>query len=107
MLTLITKYTVLTFDEPRRFMKPFASRMVCNSRLLKFLGLSTRHLPIDLMTLTEVLRLSLATSGYYTGIATNRFRLYSRGGVRFHEDDGFLFVRNNPQTMKVLEQVVQ
>lgn len=67
-------------------------------------GLSARHLPIDLMTITEVLRLSLLTSGYYTGIATHRFRLFSRGGARFYEDEGFIFARSSPQTMDVLKQ---
>ncbi|VDK76079.1 unnamed protein product [Litomosoides sigmodontis] len=67
-------------------------------------GLSTRHLPIDWMTLTEVLRLSLMTSGYYTGAPTHRFRLFSRGAIRCYEDEGFLFAKENPQTMSILEK---
>ncbi|KAL3994071.1 ATP-utilizing chromatin assembly and remodelling N-terminal family protein [Acanthocheilonema viteae] len=67
-------------------------------------GLSARHLPIDWMTLTEVVRLSLMTSGYYTGAPTHRFRLFSRGAVRCYEDEGFLFTKENPQTMNILEK---
>lgn len=81
------------------------SRLVSSHKLIA--GLSARHLPIDLMTITEVLRLSLLTSGYYTGIATHRFRLFSRGGARFYEDEGFMFARSSPQTMNVLKQVFQ
>lgn len=58
------------------------------------------------MTLTEVLRLSLMTSGYYTGAPTHRFRLFSRGAIRCYEDEGFLFTKENPQTMSILEKVV-
>lgn len=58
------------------------------------------------MTLTEVLRLSLMTSGYYTGAPTHRFRLFSRGAIRCYEDEGFLFAKDNPQTMSILEKVV-
>uniref|UniRef100_A0AAF5RW45 Bromodomain containing protein n=1 Tax=Wuchereria bancrofti TaxID=6293 RepID=A0AAF5RW45_WUCBA len=67
-------------------------------------GLSARHLPIDWMTLTEVMRLSLMTSGYYTGAPTHRFRLFSRGAIRCYEDEGFLFAKDNPQTMSILEK---
>ncbi|OZC11716.1 Bromodomain protein [Onchocerca flexuosa] len=75
-----------------------------NFWMKKFLGLSARHLPIDWMTLTEVLRLSLLTSGYYTGTPTHRFRLFSRGAIRCYEDEGFLFAKDNPHTMSILEK---
>ncbi|EJW82007.1 bromodomain containing protein, partial [Wuchereria bancrofti] len=65
---------------------------------------NARHLPIDWMTLTEVMRLSLMTSGYYTGAPTHRFRLFSRGAIRCYEDEGFLFAKDNPQTMSILEK---
>lgn len=67
--------------------------------------MSARHLPIDWMTMTEVLRLSLLSSGYFTGIGTHRFRLFSRGGIRCFEDEGYIFVMNNPRTMQKLAQV--
>ncbi|VDN05609.1 unnamed protein product [Thelazia callipaeda] len=67
-------------------------------------GLSARHLPIDWMTITEVLRLSIITSGYYTGAPTHRFRLFSRGAIRCYEDEGFLFANENPRIMSILEK---
>ncbi|MCP9261431.1 Bromodomain adjacent to zinc finger domain protein 1A [Dirofilaria immitis] len=42
-------------------------------------GLSARHLPIDWMTLTE-------------------------GAIRCYEDEGFLFAKNNPHIMNILEK---
>lgn len=74
-----------------------------HSSLRKIHGQSVRHLPIDWMTLTEVLRLVLATSGYYTGASTHRHRLYTRGTYRGYEDAGFLFESRFPETMKKLE----
>lgn len=67
-------------------------------------GASARHLPIDWMTVTEVLRLMLLSSGYYTGISTHRFRLFNRGGPRCYEDEGFIFANNNTRAMKILEE---
>lgn len=74
--------------------------MLCN-----FVGVSARHLPIDWMTMTEVLRISLMSSGYFTGPGTHRFRLFSRGAVHFFEDEGFVFANSNPNAMKTLEKV--
>uniref|UniRef100_A0A915BX97 WAC domain-containing protein n=1 Tax=Parascaris univalens TaxID=6257 RepID=A0A915BX97_PARUN len=67
-------------------------------------GVSARHLPIDWMTMTEVLRISLMSSGYFTGPGTHRFRLFSRGAVHFFEDEGFIFANSNPDAMKTLEK---
>uniref|UniRef100_A0A0N5AJC7 Bromodomain adjacent to zinc finger domain protein 1A n=1 Tax=Syphacia muris TaxID=451379 RepID=A0A0N5AJC7_9BILA len=67
-------------------------------------GMSARHLPVDWMTLTEVLRLSLLSSGYYTGVTTHRFRLFSRGAIHCFEDEGYVFALSHPETMQKLAQ---
>ncbi|VDK43074.1 unnamed protein product [Anisakis simplex] len=67
-------------------------------------GVSARHLPVDWMSISEVLRISLLSSGYFTGSGTHRYRLFSRGAVHFYEDDGFVFTHSNPEIMKTLEK---
>ncbi|KAH7693095.1 bromodomain containing protein, partial [Aphelenchoides avenae] len=57
-------------------------------------GRSVRHLPVDRKTVTEVLRLTLETSGYYL-VYNNPRRgrnLGARGGNKCYEDAGFQFV---------------
>ncbi|KAI1711925.1 bromodomain-containing protein [Ditylenchus destructor] len=67
-------------------------------------GLNVRELKINLMTLTEVIRLTLETSGYYP-MGSNRVeRLQFRGGIRCYEDDGYIFALNNPATMEKLKK---
>lgn len=71
-------------------------------KIRKIHGKSVRHLPVDWMTLTEVLRLIFATSGYYTGISTHRHRLYARGNYRGYEDPAFEFRNAHPDIMEKL-----
>ncbi|CAI2336307.1 unnamed protein product [Caenorhabditis sp. 36 PRJEB53466] len=82
----------------------------CNElhwKIRKTHGKSARHLPVDWMTLTEVIRLVLETSGYYTGIATHRHRLYARGNYRGYEDPAFELKMSRPDIMsKLLTQTV-
>lgn len=69
-------------------------------KIRKIHGKSVRHLPVDWMTLTEVLRLIFQTSGYYTGIATHRHRLYARGNFRGYEDPAFELRNTRPDIME-------
>ncbi|CAO4364100.1 unnamed protein product [Caenorhabditis nigoni] len=71
-------------------------------RIRKIHGKSVRHLPVDWMTLTEVLRLILLTSGYYTGVSTHRHRLYQRGNFRGYEDPAFELRQSRPDIMEKL-----
>lgn len=71
-------------------------------KIRKIHGKSVRHLPVDWMTLTEVLRLIFETSGYYTGMATHRHRLYARGNFRGYEDPAYEFRTRHPGIMEKL-----
>ncbi|EGT38233.1 hypothetical protein CAEBREN_19091 [Caenorhabditis brenneri] len=72
-------------------------------RIRKIHGKSVRHLPVDWMTLTEVLRLIFETSGYYTGINTHRHRLYARGNFRGYEDPAYEFRVSQPEIMEKMK----
>ncbi|KAK6738536.1 hypothetical protein RB195_020564 [Necator americanus] len=65
-------------------------------------GQSLRHIPVDWMTLTELIRLVLLTSGYYTGQSTHRHRLFARGNYKGYEDAGYVYRMNHPETMEKL-----
>ncbi|EYC45319.1 hypothetical protein Y032_0432g1357 [Ancylostoma ceylanicum] len=65
-------------------------------------GQSLRHIPVDWMTLTELLRLVLLTSGYYTGQSTHRHRLFARGNYKGYEDAGYVYRMSHPDTMEKL-----
>uniref|UniRef100_A0A8R1DWP1 Histone acetyltransferase n=1 Tax=Caenorhabditis japonica TaxID=281687 RepID=A0A8R1DWP1_CAEJA len=71
-------------------------------KIRKIHGKSVRHLPVDWMTLTEVIRLIFETSGYYTGLATHRHRLYARGNFHGYEDPAFEFRTMRPDIMDKL-----
>ncbi|ETN77465.1 hypothetical protein NECAME_11010, partial [Necator americanus] len=68
-------------------------------------GQSLRHIPVDWMTLTELIRLVLLTSGYYTGQSTHRHRLFARGNYKGYEDAGYVYRMNHPETMEKLRTV--
>ncbi|VDM85584.1 unnamed protein product, partial [Strongylus vulgaris] len=65
-------------------------------------GQSLRHIPVDWMTLTELIRLVLLTSGYYTGQSTHRHRLFARGNYKGYEDAGYVYRMSHPETMEKL-----
>ncbi|RCN30019.1 hypothetical protein ANCCAN_24220 [Ancylostoma caninum] len=65
-------------------------------------GQSLRHIPVDWMTLTELIRLVLLTSGYYTGQSTHRHRLFARGNYKGYEDAGYVYRMSHPDTMEKL-----
>ncbi|CAI4232066.1 unnamed protein product [Auanema sp. JU1783] len=71
--------------------------------LRKTHGDPVRHLPVDWMTISEVLRLIILTSGYYTGSATHRHRLFARGNYHGYEDPGFQFRYEHPDVMEKLK----
>uniref|UniRef100_A0A1I7TYY9 DDT domain-containing protein n=1 Tax=Caenorhabditis tropicalis TaxID=1561998 RepID=A0A1I7TYY9_9PELO len=73
-----------------------------HQKIRKIYGKSVRHLPVDWMTLTEVLRLIFATSGYYTGISTHRHRLYARGNFRGYEDPAYELRMRRPDIISKL-----
>ncbi|CAI5442653.1 unnamed protein product [Caenorhabditis angaria] len=71
-------------------------------KIRKIHGKPVRHLPVDWMTLSEILRLVFMTSGYYSGLSTHRHRLYTRGNYKGYEDPCFEFRQNHPEIIEKL-----
>ena len=67
--------------------------------------MSTRHLPVDCMSLTEIIRLNLETAGYYTGQVTGRFRYTHRGNFHCWDDPAYQFAKTHPQLLQKLQKV--
>ncbi|CAJ0586779.1 unnamed protein product, partial [Mesorhabditis spiculigera] len=67
------------------------------------LGSSVRNLYTDWLSLTEVLRLLLLTSGYVTRSGKHRHRLFQRGSIHFYDDPGFIYRKENPELLEKLE----
>ena len=62
------------------------------------LGINFRAARIDRLTITEIARLALLTSGYYNKKA-------KRPTLRCFEDEGFSFVQQNPDIYDILAKV--
>uniref|UniRef100_A0A914X6T8 Uncharacterized protein n=1 Tax=Plectus sambesii TaxID=2011161 RepID=A0A914X6T8_9BILA len=81
----------------RKYSTAIREATVKHERVRLIHGQSARHLPVDAFTLSEVLRLQIATAGYYTGQVTARFRYTHRGGFRCWDDDGLLLKIKHPE----------
>ncbi|KAI1711926.1 williams-Beuren syndrome DDT (WSD), d-TOX E motif domain-containing protein [Ditylenchus destructor] len=75
-----------------------------HARVRRCHGVNVSDLEVNDMTISEVLRLTLETSGYYPVGGRRMERLEFRGGIRCYEDDGYLFALNNPKTMEKLKE---
>ncbi|CAB3405396.1 unnamed protein product [Caenorhabditis bovis] len=76
---------------------------VAHEMVRKIHGKSVRHLPVDWMTLSEVIRLIFITSGYYSGHSTHRHRLFSRGNFKGFEDPCYELREQNPELIEKLK----
>lgn len=67
-------------------------------RQKKIHGVHIRGFTHERLLISEIIRLHLKTSGYYT-----MWRRQLRGMMHCYEDDGYIFVRNEPEIMKLLK----
>jgi len=67
------------------------------------LGIALREVHIDEMSVTEVLRLHLESSGAYRGNNLQNWRYQQRGGYRLNDDPGLQFRMDEPQILAALE----
>jgi len=68
------------------------------------LGIALREVHIDEMSVTEVLRLHLESSGAYRGNNLQNWRYQQRGGYRLNDDPGLQFRMDEPQILAALEK---
>merc|ERR1719187_2629 len=68
------------------------------------LGLALREVHIDEMSVTEVLRLHLESSGAYRGNNLQNWRYQQRGGFRLNDDPGLQFRMEDPQILMALSK---
>ncbi|XP_068208965.1 bromodomain adjacent to zinc finger domain protein 1A [Palaemon carinicauda] len=67
----------------------------------QYYGVPLQKVPLDALTLTEVLRLHLLASGA-TNVANAQWRILNRGGYKSTDDPGLLFKLQEPEVVKSL-----
>lgn len=67
----------------------------------QYQGVPLQKAPLDALTLTEILRLHLLSSGA-TNVANEKWRHANRGGFKNWDDPGLLFKLEEPDTIKAL-----
>uniref|UniRef100_A0A914HKS5 WAC domain-containing protein n=1 Tax=Globodera rostochiensis TaxID=31243 RepID=A0A914HKS5_GLORO len=89
---------VKDFDHPVHGKRIRRINRECSNQL-KIHGAKVWELSRDFLDLSEVIRLLLITSGFYT-----KWRRQLRGLMHCYEDDGFLFVEQHPDIIELLEK---
>lgn len=65
------------------------------------LGKSIRHQKVTNFNITEIIRFTLNTSGYFPIKGGN----YKQRGIHCYDDSGYIFVQKNPDLMESLKTV--
>uniref|UniRef100_A0A183CFR9 WAC domain-containing protein n=1 Tax=Globodera pallida TaxID=36090 RepID=A0A183CFR9_GLOPA len=89
---------VKDFDHPVHGKRIRRINRECSNQF-KIHGAKVWELARDFLDLSEVVRLLLITSGFYT-----KWRRQLRGLMHCYEDDGFLFVEQHPDIVELLEK---